>query len=227
MIALAERAAKAVEVCLPVAFGPPLPQSGPSSLQPVAPHGPPPLAAKVRQVLCGIRFGFGALDSVLCDHPEVVDEGRSRHPSGDLGPLCPPEEVCILAAPVAEPFIKQPDRVKHIPPDQHAGPHQPGPSRRPAGRREFGSIFVQLVIEGPFAHRRADDFEPDQRLASIRSIVWPGADHANPSRAREVGRTSRHLIAARRKHGSGPVARPGRALAHTLVTSASMLARCG
>src|SRR2546426_4912755 len=82
-----------------VAFGPPLPQSGPSSLQPVAPHRPPPLAAKVRQVLCGICFGFGALDGVLRDHPEVVNEGRSRHSRRDLGPLCPPEEVCILAAP--------------------------------------------------------------------------------------------------------------------------------
>src|SRR5206468_1500990 len=105
-----------------VAFDPLFSQSGPSSLQPVAPHRPPPLAAKVSQVLCGIRFGFGALDGVLCDHPEVVDEGRYRHPSGDLGPSCPPEEVHILAAAVAELFIKQPDRVKHLPLDQYAGP---------------------------------------------------------------------------------------------------------
>src|SRR5207244_11603970 len=90
-----------------VAFDPSLSQSDPSSLQPVAPYRPPPLAAKVRQVLCGICFGFGALDCVLCDHPEVVDEGRSRHPSGDLGPLCPPEEIHILASAVADLFINQ------------------------------------------------------------------------------------------------------------------------
>src|SRR5207245_5439952 len=89
-----------------VAFGPSLFQSGPSSLQPVAAYRPPPLAAKVRQVLGRIRFGFGALDGVLCDHPEVMDEGRSRHPSGDLGPLCPPEEVRTIASRVTEPFIK-------------------------------------------------------------------------------------------------------------------------
>src|SRR5207249_9354932 len=87
-----------------VAFGPSLFQSGPSSLQPVAAYRPPPLAAKVRQVLGRIRFEFGELDGVLRDHAEVVNEGRSRHPSGDLGLLCPPEEVCILASSKDEPF---------------------------------------------------------------------------------------------------------------------------
>src|SRR5437899_12238536 len=36
-----------------VAFDPLLSQSDPSSLHPVATHRPPPLATKVRQVLCG------------------------------------------------------------------------------------------------------------------------------------------------------------------------------
>src|SRR2546427_13103910 len=92
-----------------VPFGPPLLHSGPSPLQPVAPHRPPPLVAKVRQILCRIRFGFGALDGVLRDHPEVVDEGRSRHTGCDLSLLRPPEEVHVLASSVDEPFIKQPD----------------------------------------------------------------------------------------------------------------------
>src|SRR5439155_15661964 len=34
---------------------PPLQKTGPSPLQPVAPYRPPPLVAKVRQVLCRIR----------------------------------------------------------------------------------------------------------------------------------------------------------------------------
>src|SRR2546425_13300182 len=103
-----------------VPFGPPLLQSGPSPLQPVPPYRPPPLVAKVRQVLCRIRFGFGALDGVPRDHSEVVDEGGPRHSRRDLSLLCPPEEVHVLASPVDEPFIKQPDLVEHHAPDQHA-----------------------------------------------------------------------------------------------------------
>src|SRR5207302_6417706 len=112
---------------------PPLPQTGPSPLKPVAAHRPPPLVAKVRQVLCRIRFGFGALDGVLRDHPEVVDEGRSRHAGCDLSLLRPPEEVHVLASPVDEPFIKQPDLVEHPAPNQHARSQKPWTCRRPAG----------------------------------------------------------------------------------------------
>src|SRR5712692_11399626 len=94
-----------------VPFGPPLLHSGPSPLQPIAPHRSPPLVAKVRQVLCRIRFGFGALDGVLRDHPKVVDEGGSGHAGGDLSLLRPPEEVHVFASSVNEPFITQPDLV--------------------------------------------------------------------------------------------------------------------
>src|SRR2546427_528094 len=140
-----------------VPFGPPLLHSGPSPLKPVAPHRPPPLAAKVRHVLCWIRFGFSVLDGVLRDHPKVVDEGGSGQSRLDLSLLRPPEEVHVLASSVDEPFIKQPDRVEHHAPHQHARSKKSRPSRRPAGRREFRGIAVQFVIKRPFAHGWADD----------------------------------------------------------------------
>src|SRR3989442_13102821 len=89
-----------------VPFGPPLLHSGPSPLQPVAPHRPPPLVAKVRQVLCRIRFGLGALDGVLRDHGKVVDEGGSGHAGGEINLLRPPEELPVPASSVYEPFIQ-------------------------------------------------------------------------------------------------------------------------
>src|SRR5439155_3187938 len=107
------------------AFGPFFLESGPSPLQPVAPYRPPPLVAKVRHVMSRIRMGFGALDGVLRDHAEVVDECRSRHGRCDLSLLRPPEEVHILASPIDKAFIKQPYLVEHHAPDQHARCQKP------------------------------------------------------------------------------------------------------
>src|SRR6266571_8189914 len=108
-----------------VPFGPPLLHSGPSPLKPVAPHCPPPLAAKVRHIRCWIRFGVGVLDGVLRDHPKVVDEGGSGHSRLDLSLLRPPEEVHVLASSVDEPFIKQPDRVNTTRRTSMHGPRNP------------------------------------------------------------------------------------------------------